>query len=151
MTPSGGKTSNREGYLSRELDFWAERDGKGISFNASGGFSLPDGSIRSADAAWLSSQKWNSLTREQQSKFVPFCPEFVIELRSPGDSVSDLESKMDEWMANGTELAWLIDPELKIAVIDRPGRAPETLQEPQVLRGEDPVAGFVLNMQRLWE
>lgn len=151
MTPAGGKTSNREGYLSRELDLWTERDGRGIAFNANGGFSLPDGSVRAGDAAWLSLEKWNSLTPAQRDRFVPFCPEFVVELRSPSDSIRDLESKMADWIANGVQLAWLIDPERKLALIYRPGREPETLLQPEAVCGEGLVDGFVLKMQRFWE
>jgi Uma2 family endonuclease len=151
MTPAGGKTSNREGYLSRELDLWAEREGRGIAFNSNGGFSLPDGSVRAPDAAWLSSEKWQSLTPDEQGKFIPFCPEFVIELRSPSDSVSELQSKMADWMSNGAHLAWLIDPLRKLAILYRPGQDPETLLQPDTMHGEGPVAGFTLKMQRLWE
>jgi Uma2 family endonuclease len=151
MTPSGGTTSNLEGYLFRELDLWVEREGRGVAFNSNGGFSLPDGSVRAPDAAWLSSQKWNALSREEQAKFLPFCPEFAIELRSPSDSVAELEAKMSEWIANGAQLAWLIDPPRKLAVIYRPGQEPETLLQPETLHGEGPIAGFALRMPRFWE
>jgi Uma2 family endonuclease len=151
MTPAGGKTSNRELYLGRELDIWAEQNGCGIAFNCNGGFSLPDGSVRAPDAAWLSSEKWNRLTSEEQSKYIPFCPEFVVELRSPSDSITELEQKMSDWMANGAELAWLIDPFRKLAMIYRPGQEPETILQPELLHGEGPIAGFTLKMQRLWE
>lgn len=151
MTPAGGKTSNRESYLSRELDLWAEKDGRGVAFNANGGFSLPDGSVRAADVAWLSLEKWNSLTPEQQAKFVPFSPDFVIELRSPSDGIGELESKMADWIANGAQLAWLIDPQRKLAMIYRQGTEPDTLLQPEILHGGGPVAGFELKMQRFWE
>ena len=151
MTPAGGKTSNRELFLGRELDIWAERDDHGIAFNCNGGFSLPDGSVRAPDAAWLSSEKWNSLTSEEQAKFIPFCPEFVVELRSPSDSLADLEQKMSDWMTNGAQLAWLIDPLRKLAILYRSGQQPETLLQPEYLKGEGPVSGFILKMQRLWE
>lgn len=150
MTPTGGKSGNGELYIGRELDNWAELH-QGYAFGSNTGFSLPDGSVRAPDAAWLSSEKWNSLTSDEQSKYVPFCPEFVIELRSPSDSISDLEAKMSDWLANGAQLAWLIDPQQKIAVIYRPGHEPETRSHPEALQGEGPVAGFVLKMQRLWD
>jgi Uma2 family endonuclease len=151
MTPAGGTTSNLEGYLFRELDLFVERESRGIAFNSNGGFSLPDGSVRAPDAAWVSSEKWDRLSREERAKFLPFCPEFVIELRSPSDSLSDLEQKMSDWLANGAELAWLIDPQRKLVVIYRPGRQPETLLQPDFLRGEEPILGFSLKMHRFWE
>jgi Uma2 family endonuclease len=151
MTPAGAKTGNAELYIGRELDLWVERERRGIAFNSNTGFSLPDGSVRSPDAAWLSSEKWRSLSLEQQSKFLPFSPEFVIELRSPSDALSDLEQKMSDWLANGTQLAWLIDLLRKLGVIYRPGQEPETLAQPEFLKGEGPIAGFTLKMQRLWE
>lgn len=150
MTPVGGNTSNKEVYLARELDLWAERDGKGLAFGSNAGFSLPDGSVLSPDAAWLSAEKWNALTAEQQSKYVPFCPEFIIELRSPSDRAAELEEKMLTWIGNGAQLAWLIDPTRKLAMIYRPGQEPETLLQPEVLEGDAPIAGFRLTMQRLW-
>lgn len=151
MTPAGGKTGNQEGYIFRELDFWVEHKQHGIAFNSNTGFSLPDGSVRSPDAAWLSTEKWSSLTPEEQGKFIPFCPEFVVELRSPSDSLTELEEKMSDWMANGAQLAWLIDPFRKLAMIYRSAQEPETLLHPEFLNGEGPIASFTLKMQRLWE
>lgn len=151
MTPAGGKTGNAELYIARELDFWVEQQSRGIAFNSNTGFSLPDGSVRSPDAAWLSSMRWQSLTAEEQGKFLPFCPEFVVELRSPSDSITDLEQKMSDWMANGAQLGWLIDPQRKLATIYRPGQEPETRLQLETLEGEGPIAGFSLKMQRLWE
>jgi Uma2 family endonuclease len=151
MTPAGGKTGNRELYAGRELDFWVERQGYGIAFGSNTGFSLPDGSVRAPDAAWLSSEKWDRLTEEEKGKFLPFCPEFVIEVRSPSDSIGELESKMGDWITNGAQLAWLIDPLRKLAIIYRPGQEPETVLQPESLHGEGPLAGFTLKMQRLWE
>ncbi len=151
MTPAGGKTGNRELYVGRALDEWAERQASGIAFGSNTGFSLPDGSVRAPDAAWLSSEKWDRLTEEEQGKFLPFCPEFVVEVRSPSDSLSELETKMAAWLANGAQLAWLIDPQRKLAVIYRPGQEPETLLQPETLLGDGPIAGFMLKMQRFWE
>jgi Uma2 family endonuclease len=151
MTPAGGKTGNREGFLFRELDFWVEQQQRGIAFNSNTGFSLPDGSVRAPDAAWLSSDKWNSLTSEQQSRFLPFCPEFVIELRPPSDSLTEIETKMSDWMANGAHLGWLIDPQRRLAMIYRPNQEPATLLQPEFVHGEGPIAGFSLKMLRFWE
>jgi Uma2 family endonuclease len=151
MTPAGGNTGNRELYIARELDLWVEAQGKGIAFNSNVGFTFPDGAMRSPDAAWLSDGKWDALTKAQREKFLPVCPEFVIELRSPSDRISDLLARMEFWMSRGALLGWLIDPQRQLAMIYRPNREPETLLHPELLTGEGPVEGFSLKMQRLWD
>ena len=150
MTPAGGKTGNREGYIFRELDFWAEREGTGIAFNSNTGFVFPEGEMRLPDAAWLSIERWSELTPKQQEGFVPACPEFVVELRSPSDRVPPLEERMEFWKSKGVQLGWLIDPQRKLAVIYRANGKPETLLQPEFLDGEGPVAGFRLKMERFW-
>jgi Uma2 family endonuclease len=150
MTPIGPESGNLEGYIFRELDLWVERSGKGFAVNSNTGFRLPDSSLRLPDAAWISSERWNSMTRLQRQKFGQFCPDFVVELRSPSDRATRVEKKMLKWMANGAQLAWLIDPIRRLAIVYRPSQAPETKVEPEFLDGEAPIAGFRLKMQRFW-
>jgi Uma2 family endonuclease len=106
--------------------------------------------MRNPDAAWVERSRWDALTDSQQSSFAPICPDFVIELRSPSDGLALVEAKMEMWIANGAEVAWLIDPERKVAEIYRPGDALEVLHEPSSVRGTGPVAGFELVMARVW-
>jgi len=148
--PSGMKGGNLEGYVFSKLDDWVERTGNGFAVNSNAGFRLPDTSLRLPDAAWISSERWNSLTPAQQEKFGQFCPDFVVEVRSPTDRAATVEKKMLKWMANGAQLAWLIDPIRKLAVIYRPGQPPETKLRPEFLEGDAPVQGFRLKMERFW-
>jgi Uma2 family endonuclease len=127
-----------------------EREGKGIAFNSNTGFLLPDGSMRLPDAAWLSSEKWQALTDKQQEGFVPACPEFVVELRSPSDRASQVEGRMELWIEQGAQLGWMIDPQRRLAMIYRSGQEPETLLAPEYLEGSGPVEGFRLAMERFW-
>ena len=150
MTPAGGKGANLEGYIFRELDLWVERTGNGFAFNSNAGFRLADSSLLLPDAAWVPLERWNSLTSAQQEKFPPFCPDFIVELRSPSDRITTIEEKMRQWMSNGAQLAWLIDPIRRLSVTYRPGSEPETLARPDLLEGEGPVAGFRLKMDRFW-
>jgi Uma2 family endonuclease len=150
MTPVGGESSSWEAYLNYAVTRWAIETGKGISFSPSAGFRLPDKTLLSPDTSWIATDRWESLSKQQQRGFTPFCPDFLIELRSPSDSASAAEEKMDQWMANGANLAWLIDPIRKLGIIYRPGQQPETLHKPEVLEGEGPVAGFRLEMGRFW-
>ncbi len=102
MTPAGSITSHKNVYISRMLDQWAEDDGRGLAFDSNGGFTLPDGSMRAPDGAWIPLEKWDTLSHEQQTRYAPICPDFIIELRSESDSLSDLSRKMESWLINGT-------------------------------------------------
>ncbi len=150
MTPSGFKTSNINIRISRLLDEWAEADGRGIATDSNGGYTLPDGSMRAPDAAWVANHRWQALSKEDQGRFAPICPDFVIELRSPTDRLPDLQAKMEMWIANGAEVAWLIDPIEKAVTIYRPGEQPEVLAQPTSVQGTGPIAGFELVLARIW-
>jgi Uma2 family endonuclease len=151
MTPAGSKTSRMNSRITRLLDEWAEADGRGIAFDSNGGFSLPDGSMRAADAAWVTRNRWDALTDAEQSRYAPLCPDFIIELRSPNDGLAELKQKMEQWVANGVQLGWLIDPENKTVCIYRPGEQPEILAHPTSVQGSGVVAGFELVMDRIWK
>jgi Uma2 family endonuclease len=151
MTPAGFGSSNMKVRISRLLDKWAEEDARGTTTESSGGYSLPDGSMRAPDAAWISFERLRPLSHNEKTGFPPVCPEFVIELKSPSDRLPELEAKMNRWIENGAEVAWLIDPERKVVEIYRPGELPEVLQDPSSVQGTGPVAGFELVMARVWQ
>ena len=150
MTPAGSGTGRRNTSIIRHLDEWAENDGRGIAFDSNTGFTLPDGSMRSPDAAWLPQATWDALSPQDRARFAPVCPQFVIELRSPSDSLAELQAKMEMWIRNGALLAWLIDPQEKAVTIYRPGQKPERLDTISQVSGEGPVAGFVLPLDRVF-
>jgi Uma2 family endonuclease len=150
MPPTGGITGNRNFKLAQQLANWADTDGTGIGFDSSTCFKLPKGGERSPDAAWISLEKWNLLTPEQQEKFPPICPDFIIELRSPSDSLKPLQEKMQEYMDNGCRLGWLINRQNRQVEIYRQGQEKQTLENPPTLSGEDVLPGFVLNLQLIW-
>jgi len=150
MSPAGGGSSSRNAQLNRQLGNWADETGVGNTFDSSSGFRLPDGSMRSPDAALIAWPRWNALSEKQQEEFPPICPEFVIELRSPSDRLIPLQEKMRLWVANGAELAWLVDPSRKTVEIYRPGREAEVVEGGSAVEGEGPVAGFVLELGKIW-
>ncbi len=150
MPPTGGETGNRNGRLTQQLYNWTDVDGTGIAFDSSTGFKLPNGADRSPDASWISLDRWNTLTPEQQSKFIPLCPDFVIELRSPSDSLKTIQEKMQEYLKNGIRLGWLIDRQLRRVEIYRQGQEVEILENPASLSGEDVLPNFVLNLALIW-
>ncbi len=150
MSPTGMEGSGANAELTLELGLWARQDGRGKVFDSNAGFRMPDGSVRSPDASWVSWQRWNALSREEQRRFSRVIPEFVVELRSVNDRVPDLQAKMEMWLAQGTELAWLIDPERRVVEIYRTGQEPETVEGASAVFGDGPVGGFVLELARIW-
>lgn len=150
MPPTGGETGARNFNLIGQLASWTHRDGTGIGFDSSTGFILPNGAERSPDAAWLSRARWDALSPEQRKKFVPLCPDFVLELRSPSDTLAELQEKMEEWVANGARLGWLIDPSDRRAFVYRPDAAVAELTAPAQLSGDPVLPGFVLELDELW-
>ena len=150
MPPVGGENSNRNGRINQQLFNWADLDGTGIAFNSSGGFKLPNGADRSPDASWVKLSRWDALTTEQQTRFLPLSPDFVIELLSPSDSLKVTQTKMEEYQENGVRLGWLINRKLRQVEIYRIGQSVEILDNPSSLSGENVLPGFILDLEKIW-
>jgi len=150
MSPTGSKTGQRNSELNYQLAAWAKADGKGVTFDSSAVFSLPNGAKRSPDASWILKKRWNVLSDKEQEKFAPLCPDFVAELRSPSDRLDALKAKMNEYIDSGSKLLWLLDPLEKRVYVYRPGRDVECLEDPQSLDGEDVVEGLVLDLHEIF-
>jgi Uma2 family endonuclease len=150
MTPSGFENNRREAFVVHKLFEWAEEDGRGVAFSSNAGFNLPDGSTLSPDAGWVETSRVAALSEREQERFLPFAPDFLIEILSPSDSLTELDAKMEQWIANGVRLAWRIDPFGGTVAIYAPGQAPVVLNRPETVEGTEPVAGFRLKMERVW-
>lgn len=150
MPPVGGGGSNRNLALAVPFGNWVEADGSGIGFDSSGGFRLPNGAVRSPDLAWVQRSRWDALSEAAQEEFPPLCPDFVVELRSRSDRLTTLQEKMEEYLANGARLGWLIDPLERKVHVYRPGAAAVLLDAPAEIRGDPELPGFTLNLKRIW-
>ncbi|MDJ1170762.1 Uma2 family endonuclease [Roseofilum sp. BLCC_M154] len=146
MPPTGGGTGNRNLKIAQQLANWTDRDGTGIGFDSSTCFKLPKGATFSPDASWIPLAKWEALSAEQQEKFPPLCPDFIIELRSASDSLKPLQEKMQEYMDNGCRLGWLINPQNRQVEVYRQGQEKQILDNPASLSGEEVLPGFILNL-----
>ena len=151
MPPTHSLTDARNGEIVRQLGNWARQDGRGSMTGSSGGFVLPDGARRSPDAAWTSKDRLNQLSRENLAGFWHLSPDFVIELKSESDRLPVLRKKMEEWIANGTQVGWLINPEVRNIEIFRSAAQAETRHGVDSLAGEGPVEGFVLDLRVVWD
>jgi Uma2 family endonuclease len=150
MSPVGGESGNYELELGTDLTVWNRTTGLGKVFSSSTIFRLPLGGRRSPDVAWVELSRWNALTPEQQQKFPPIAPDFVIELRSRTDSLSDLQEKMLEYRANGVRLGFLINPQDQLLEVYRLNREVEILSAPTQVSGEKVLPGFVLDLSKIW-
>lgn len=150
MSPTGGETGNRNAEINAEFVLWNRCTKLGKVFDSSTCFKLPQGGDRAPDVAWVRQAKWDSLTPEQKEKFPPIAPDFVLELLSPSDSLAATQAKMQEYMASGVQLAWLIHRKNRRVEIYRPGQLPEILEAPTTLSGEDILPGFILNLDIVW-
>ncbi|MBE9202608.1 Uma2 family endonuclease [Synechocystis salina LEGE 06099] len=149
--PTGSESGNRNARIITQLGVWSEaNENLGEIFDSSAGFKLPNGANRSPDASWVARQRWDTLTPAEKKAFAPLCPDFVVELRSATDAIKDLREKMEEYMANGAKLGWLIDPQNRRVEIYRPRQAVEVLQNPDTLSGENILPGLILSLKRIF-
>jgi len=150
MSPTGSKTGWRNARITQRVATWTEQDGTGVCFDSSAGFTLPNGAKRSPDGSWVRREVWEALSDEQQDEFAPICPDFAIELRSPTDSLEELQEKMGEYIENGTQLGWLFDPKSKRVYVYRPNQSVELLENPSSIGGDPVLAGFVFDPREIW-
>jgi len=151
MPPTGGETGDRNDEISFQIRAWNKQTKLGKTFNSSTGFNLPNGATRSPDASWVRLGRWEALTSAEREAFPPLCPDFVVELRSPIDNLKKLQAKMQEYIEQGAQLGWLIDPKTKQVEIYRLGRDREVLSQPTTLSGEDVLPGFVLDLRPVFD
>ena len=150
MPPVGAISGNRESELNGLVWLWNRQTKLGKVFSSSTVFILPNGGKRSPDVAWIANERWETLTLEEPEKFAPICPDFVIELRSRSDSLSQLQSKMQEYLNSGLRLGWLINPQKKQVEIYRQNQPLEKVSLPTTLSGEDVLPGFILDLSAIW-
>jgi Uma2 family endonuclease len=151
MPPTGGETGKRNLTTCVQIWLWNEQTQLGEAFDSSTGFTLPNKADRAPDASWVEKSRWEALTPEEREKFIPLCPDFVVELLSPSDSLKKTQEKMQEYIANGCRLGLLINRKKREIEIYRPAQEVEILSAPQTVSGENVLPGFVLNLQKIWD
>ena len=148
---AGGIKGIRNATLNMRIGIWAEMNGTGCVFDSSTGFNLPNGAMRSPDSAWVRNERWDALTEDERERFPPLCPDFVVELRSRTDTLKNLRQKMEEYIANGAQLGWLIDPLERKVYVYRPSATVEEFDNPRTISGEPLLGGLELDLQEIWD
>jgi Uma2 family endonuclease len=150
MSPTFALTGIYEGIVYTAVFNWNAQYSNGWVFSPSAGFTLPDGAMRGADTSWLSDEKWQRLTKAEKNSFAPVCPEFVVEIRSATDSLKKIKAKMEEWIENGVQLGWLLDPANEKAWIYRADGSIEIVHSfDKTLSGENVLVDFTFDLALL--
>ncbi len=150
MSPTGGSTGKQNFEISVEFGIWNRRAKLGVCFDSSTCFKLPNGAHRSPDVAWVKKERWESLNTEDQERFPPIAPDFVLELMSPSDRREEMRLKMQEYVDNGVQLGWLIDTKARQVEIYRPQQSAKILDSPASLSGEEILPDFNLDLSLVW-
>ena len=158
MTSAGGETGRRNNRLTFQLELWARRSGTWCVFDSSTGFLLPDGSVLSPDASAVRLERWQALSQAEREGFPPLCPDLVVELASPSDSLPTLRRKMAAYMANGARLGWLLVPAQRAVEIWQAadgaartgGMGSQRLERATTLDGAAAGLDLVLDLNDIW-
>jgi Uma2 family endonuclease len=148
--PAGGMTSDGNSEINQQLRNWWKQHRRGRAFDSSAGFFLPDGSVLSPDASYVTAEQLKVLTRDELARFLRLAPAFVIELRSESDRLAAVAEKMEAWMANGVEVGWMVDPYAREVHIYEAGAAPPRIEKGTHAAGSGPIEGFVLDLEEVW-
>jgi Uma2 family endonuclease len=151
MPPTFSETGRKNFELSVEFGIWSKKDKRGVAFDSSTGFTLPNGARRSPDLSWVKREKWDALSADEKRRFARLVPDFIVELRSESDSLKKVQEKMREYIENGVGLGWLIDPLERCVYIYRAGKEVEILENPKQVSGESPVDNFILDLENIFD
>lgn len=151
MAPSGSDTDSSNAELTIDLGTWNRSlPTPGKVFGPSAGFTLPNGATRAPDASWIAHDRWAAVPVALRDKFAPICPDFVVEVLSPSDTVAETRRKMEEYIANGARLAWMIDRKNHRVHVFRPGEDEHTIDTPSRMTGDPELTGLSVDMSRIF-
>jgi Uma2 family endonuclease len=148
--PAGGMTSDGNREITTQISLWWKNHRRGRVLDSSAGFFLPDGSVLSPDASYVTAEQLKGLSRDELARFLRLAPSFVIKLRSESDRLPAVTEKIKAWMANEVELGWLVDPYAREVHIYEAGVAAPRIEKGPQASGSGPVAGFVLDLAEVW-
>jgi Uma2 family endonuclease len=151
MPPTYSDTGAGSLDVGSQLSSWSRKDRRGVGCDSSTGFVLPNGARRSPEASWTLKSRIEQLGAKKRKAFWHLCPDFVIEIKSDSDRLKTLQKKMLEYVEQGAQLGWLINPENKTVEIYRLAGEVEKRANLDEIGGEGPVAGFVLDLTYVWD
>jgi Uma2 family endonuclease len=151
MSPTGSIGGARDLDIAIEVGYWAKQNKTGVAFGPATGFTLPDSSIKSPDVAWIRRDRWEQIPRELRKKFAPICPDFVVEVMSESDTWNEQKDKMREYIVNGCQLGWLINPNEQAYMIFTPQNTNPDKQAFGIINGGDVLEGLTIDLRTVFE
>jgi Uma2 family endonuclease len=150
MPPTNSETGSSNSEITADLVMWNRQYHLGKAFDSSSGFTLHTGAMLSPDASWIAQARWDALSADDRRGFARICPDFVVELLSPTDRLTDTMRKMEHWLEAGAQLGWLIAPDTESVYVFEPGQPVRPVVGfDQKLVAGPLLPGFALELQRL--
>ncbi len=149
MSPSGGPHGDATSRVSFYVNGVVYGDDLGMTFAAETGFFLerdPD-TVKAPDFAFVAYER---LPDPLPEGYVPLVPDLAVETRSPNDTAREVAEKVEEWLAAGVRLVWVIEPRKRTITTHRQGRSPQFLGVGDTLDGEDVLPGLSVPVERLF-
>ena len=150
VPPAGGETSYNSGEVCAQLWIWPRKTGAVELSNRVSNSCCPMAPPSRPMRPGYPNRLLATVTKQQRRKFMPLCPEFIVEVMSPSDRLRAAQSKMEQWIANGAQLGWLIDADARTVYVYPPSRTVEIRTGILELAGVGPVDGFVLDLRAIW-
>lgn len=151
MPPAGSETGIRNAEIIAEIVFWNRQSKLGFTFDSSTGFTLSNGAERAPDCSWIRRDRWEALSPEEKKKFARIVPDFVMELRSQDQSLTELREKLDEYRDCGCRLGWLIDPKNRRTYVYAENGDIQTIPFEELLSGSDVMPGLEVRLADILE
>lgn len=148
MSPSGYESDEVAAEAIRRLGNWVRPRRLGRVAASSAGFRLPNANqdVRAPDASFVLAER----LRQSPRSFAELAPDLMVEVKSPTDSIEELASKIVDFLALGTQVGLLIDPETQTVTVYRVGQLALTLSNGDVLTVPDVLPGWEMPIEDLW-
>lgn len=145
MAPPGGLHGKLSLRLGRFLQDFVDAHQLG-EVMVETGFRLADSpdTVRSPDASFISTERLPADGLPEG--YIPGPPDLAVEVVSPDDTASEVQDKVRDYLAYGTQQVWVVYPQQRLVIVHDPDGTAKTLQAQDTLSGETVIPGFACRM-----
>jgi Uma2 family endonuclease len=146
MSPSGYESDEVAAGMIAQLYNWVRPRKLGRVAASSAGFRLPNSDLRAPDASFVRAER----LRRSPKSFAQLAPDLTVEVKSPSDDLDALRAKIQEFLAMGTRVGILINPDDRSVEVYYPEKEAVILRDGDVLTVPDLLPGWEVQVSDLW-